>query len=33
MPRARSSRIDADTQAVWLAEHFDCEYGTEMEEA
>ena len=25
--------IDAATQAAWLSEHFDCEYGTEMEEA
>ena len=25
--------IDAATQAAWLAEHLDCEYGTEMEEA
>jgi hypothetical protein len=24
--------IDAATQAAWLAEHFDCEYGTEMTE-
>jgi hypothetical protein len=22
--------IDAATQATWLAEHFDCEYGTAM---
>jgi hypothetical protein len=25
--------IDAATQAAWLADHFDCEYGTEIEEA
>jgi cytochrome c oxidase assembly factor CtaG len=25
--------IDAAAQAAWLAEHFDCEYGTAMEEA
>ena len=25
--------IDAATQAAWLAEHLDCEYGTAMEEA
>ena len=25
--------IDAATQAAWLADHFDCEYGTEMTEA
>jgi len=24
--------IDAATQATWLAEHFDCEYGTAMAE-
>jgi hypothetical protein len=24
---------EAATQAAWLADHFDCEYGTEIEEA
>ena len=24
---------DAATQAAWLADHFDCEYGTQIEEA
>jgi hypothetical protein len=25
--------IDAATQAAWLADHFDCEYGTQVAEA
>ena len=25
--------IDAATQAAWLADHFDCEYGNEMAKA
>jgi hypothetical protein len=30
---AEAVAIDAATQAARLAEHLDCEYGTEIEEA